>query len=53
VSSPVFIVGTTLCIPTIFVSWTGEALDYKAPLLKTLSLLDEAAVDIASISTRM
>jgi glutamine synthetase len=46
VSSPVFIVGTTLCIPTIFVSWTGEALDYKAPLLKTLSLLDEAAVDI-------
>jgi glutamine synthetase len=46
VSSPVFIVGTTLCIPTIFVSWTGEALDYKAPLLKTLSLLDKAAVDI-------
>ncbi len=46
VSSPVFIVDTTLCIPTIFVSWTGEALDYKAPLLKTLSLLDKAAVDI-------
>jgi len=46
VSSPVFIVGTTLCIPTIFVSWTGEALDYKAPLLKALSLLDKAAVDI-------
>ncbi|MCK7538775.1 MAG: glutamine synthetase III [Marinilabiliales bacterium] len=36
VSSPVFIVGTTLCIPTIFVSYTGEALDYKAPLLKAL-----------------
>jgi glutamine synthetase len=46
VSSPVFIVGTTLCIPTIFVSWTGEALDYKAPLLKALSQLDRAAVDI-------
>jgi len=46
VSSPVFIVGTTLCIPTIFVSYTGEALDYKAPLLKALSALDEAAVDV-------
>ena len=46
VSSPVFIVGTTLCIPTIFVSYTGEALDYKAPLLKSLSELDRAAVDI-------
>ncbi|HOW41602.1 MAG TPA: glutamine synthetase III [Bacteroidales bacterium] len=46
VSSPVFIVGTTLCIPTIFVSYTGEALDYKAPLLKTLTELDRAAVDV-------
>ena len=46
VSSPVFIVGTTLCIPTIFVSFTGEALDYKAPLLKALSELDRAAVDV-------
>jgi len=46
VSSPVFIVGTTLCIPTIFVSYTGEALDYKAPLLKTLTELDKAAVDV-------
>ncbi len=46
VSSPMFIVGTTLCIPTIFVSWTGEALDYKAPLLKALSELDRAAVDV-------
>jgi glutamine synthetase len=46
VSSPVFIVGSTLCIPTIFVSYTGEALDYKAPLLKTLSELDRAAVDV-------
>ncbi len=46
VSSPVFIVGTTLCIPTIFVSYTGEALDYKAPLLKVLSELDRAATDV-------
>ncbi len=46
VSSPMFIVGTTLCIPTIFVSWTGQALDYKAPLLKALSELDRAAVDV-------
>ncbi len=46
VSSPVFIVGTTLCIPTIFVSYTGEALDYKAPLLKALSELDRAATAV-------
>jgi glutamine synthetase len=46
VSSPVFIVGNTLCIPTIFVSYTGEALDYKAPLLKALSALDKAAVGV-------
>jgi glutamine synthetase len=46
VSSPAFIVGTTLCIPTIFVSYTGEALDYKTPLLKTLSELDQAAVTV-------
>jgi len=46
VSSPVFIVGTTLCIPTIFVSYTGEALDYKAPLLKALSELDRVAVEV-------
>lgn len=46
VSSPVFIVGNTLCIPTIFVSYTGEALDYKAPLLKALSALDKAAVEV-------
>ena len=46
VSSPVFIVGSTLCIPTIFVSYTGEALDYKAPLLKALSELDKAAIEV-------
>ncbi|MDM8160821.1 glutamine synthetase III [Labilibaculum sp. K2S] len=46
VSSPAFIVGTTLCIPTIFISYTGEALDYKAPLLKALAAVDEAAVPV-------
>ncbi|MDC1106856.1 glutamine synthetase III [Prolixibacteraceae bacterium] len=46
VSSPAFIVGTTLCIPTIFISYTGEALDYKAPLLKVTNLIDKAAVDV-------
>ncbi|MBD1391845.1 glutamine synthetase III family protein [Mucilaginibacter glaciei] len=45
-SSPAFIIGRTLCIPTVFVSYTGEALDYKVPLLKTLSALDKAAVDV-------
>ena len=52
VSSPVFIVGSTLCIPTIFVSWTGEALDYKAPLLKALSELDRAAVEVCQYFDR-
>jgi glutamine synthetase len=52
VSSPAFIVGKTLCIPTIFVSYTGEALDYKTPLLKTLSALDKAAVKICQYFDR-
>ncbi|MFW6044101.1 MAG: glutamine synthetase III, partial [Marinilabiliaceae bacterium] len=46
VSSPAFIIGTTLCIPTIFVSYTGHALDYKFPLLKALHAVDKAAVDV-------
>lgn len=46
VSSPAFIVGHTLCIPTVFVSYTGDALDNKTPLLKALSEMDKAAVDI-------
>ncbi len=46
VSSPAFLVGTTLCIPTVFVSYTGDALDYKAPLLKALNELNKAAVDV-------
>ena len=45
-SSPAFVVGNTLCVPTIFVSYTGEALDYKAPLLRALNELDKAAVDV-------
>lgn len=45
-SSPAFILGGTLCIPTIFVSYTGEALDYKTPLIKALHLLDKAATDV-------
>lgn len=49
-SSPAFIMenqaGKTLCIPTVFIAYTGEALDYKAPLLKALAAIDKAAVDV-------
>lgn len=49
-TSPAFLIETagakTLCIPTIFVAYTGEALDYKAPLLKSLAILEQAAVDV-------
>ena len=45
-SSPAFIMDRTLCIPTIFVSYTGDALDYKAPLLRSLTVLDKAAVEV-------
>ncbi len=45
-SSPAFIINQTLCIPTVFVSYTGEALDFKVPLLKALVALDKAAVDV-------
>lgn len=45
-TSPAFIIGDTLCIPTIFISYTGEALDYKTPLLKAINVLNKAAVDI-------
>lgn len=45
-TSPAFILDATLCIPTIFVSYTGEALDYKTPLLKALHALDKAAVGV-------
>ena len=45
-SSPAFIVGDTLCIPTIFIAYTGESLDYKAPLLKALEAVNKAAGDV-------
>ena len=45
-TSPVFIIDDTLCIPTIFIAYTGEALDYKAPLLKALHAVDKAATDV-------
>ncbi len=45
-SSPAFIIGKTLCIPTIFISYTGESLDYKMPLIKALTAIDAAAVDV-------
>ena len=47
ISSPVFIINKTLCIPTIFISYTGEALDYKTPLLRALNAVDKAATDVA------
>jgi len=46
-TSPAFILGTTLCIPTVFVSYTGEALDYKTPLLRSLQALDQSATEVA------
>ena len=45
-SSPAFIVGDTLCIPTVFIAYTGESLDYKAPLLKALEAVNKAATDV-------
>ena len=46
-TSPAFIYGTTLCIPTVYVSYTGEALDYKTPLLRALQSVDQAATAVA------
>ncbi len=48
-SSPAFIMDDTLCIPTVFISYTGEALDYKTPLLKALSAIDKAAVEVCKL----
>jgi glutamine synthetase len=45
-SSPAFVIGTTLCIPTIFIAYTGEALDNKMPLLKALNAIDKAATEV-------
>ena len=46
-TSPAFVFGTTLCIPTVFVAYTGEALDYKTPLLRALNSVDHAATDVS------
>lgn len=48
-SSPVFILGDTLMIPTVFISYTGEALDYKAPLKKSLAAIDKAGTAVAQL----
>ena len=45
-TSPAFIVDTTLCIPTVFIAYTGEALDYKTPLLRSISAVDKAATEV-------
>ena len=45
-TSPAFIVDTTLCIPTVFIAYTGEALDYKVPLLRAISAVDKAATEV-------
>lgn len=47
ISSPAFVINNTLCIPTIFISYTGESLDYKTPLLKALNSIDKAATRVA------
>ena len=47
ISSPAFILDQTLCIPTIFISYTGESLDYKTPLLRALNAVDKAATHVA------
>ncbi|MFY0627286.1 MAG: glutamine synthetase III [Reichenbachiella sp.] len=51
-SSPIFIIDTTLCIPTVFVAFTGEALDYKAPLLKSMDAINKAATRICKLFDR-
>ncbi|MDR0953924.1 MAG: glutamine synthetase III [Rikenellaceae bacterium] len=45
-TSPAFVLGDTLCIPTVFISYTGEALDYKTPLLRSIEALDRAATHV-------
>ena len=51
-TSPAFIMNRTLCIPTVFVSYTGEALDFKTPLLKAIYSIDKAAVDVCQYFDR-
>ena len=45
-TSPAFVIGKTLCIPTVFIAYTGEALDFKIPLLKALQVVDHAATEV-------
>ncbi|MCF0213985.1 MAG: glutamine synthetase III [Muribaculaceae bacterium] len=47
ISSPAFLLGNTLCIPTVFISYTGESLDYKTPLLRAINAVDRAATNVA------
>lgn len=49
ISSPAFISGDTLCIPTVFISYTGESLDYKTPLLRALNSIDKAATRVVNL----
>ncbi len=51
-TSPAFIINNTLCIPTIFVSYTGESLDYKTPLLRSINALDTVAVEVCRFFNR-
>ncbi len=51
-SSPAFILDNTLCIPTIFIAYTGEALDFKTPLLKSLSFIDKEATEVCQLFDR-
>lgn len=51
-SSPAFVIGNTLCIPTIFISYTGHALDYKVPLLKAMATVDKAATAVCQYFDR-
>ena len=48
-SSPAFVLDKTLCIPSIFISYTGEALDFKTPLLRSMSAIDKAAVEVCQL----
>ena len=51
-SSPIFIMDTTMCIPTVFVAFTGESLDYKAPLIKSMEAIDRASTRICKLFDR-
>ena len=48
-SSPAFVLDKTLCVPTVFISYTGESLDYKAPLLRAIAAVDKASVDVCRL----